>query len=77
MYTSFVRYQSRLIRVFDQLAVPYGFQVVNASQPADRVLNVLKTAISPLFEERGSGRAVPRPRQAKRSPRAKVAAIPL
>jgi len=50
MYTSFLRYQSRLIRVFDQLAVPYGFQVVDASQSADQVFNELKSSILTIFE---------------------------
>src|SRR5271166_1579945 len=30
MYDSFVRYQARLIRVFDRLSTPYGFEVVDA-----------------------------------------------
>jgi hypothetical protein len=50
MFTSFVRYQTRLVRVFDQLAVPYGFQVVDASQSADQVFNELKTSITTIFE---------------------------
>ncbi len=33
MYDSFVRYQARLIRVFDRLAKPYGFEVVDAGRP--------------------------------------------
>jgi dTMP kinase len=49
MYTSFVRYQARLLRVFDQLAGPYGFQIVDASQSSDQVLSVLKGSISAVF----------------------------
>jgi len=72
MYTSFLRYQSRLIRVFDQLAVPYGFQVVDASQSADQVFNELKSSILTIFEgqadapaasttkKKGPGRSSPR-----------------
>src|SRR5579863_6225886 len=37
MYDSFLRYQARLIRVFDSLAEPYDFQTIDASQSADRV----------------------------------------
>src|SRR5712671_8176936 len=37
MYESFVRYQSSLIQVFDDMAEPYGFRVIDASQPVDRV----------------------------------------
>src|SRR5512132_3945562 len=46
MYESFVRYQSSLIQVFDDMADPYGFEVIDASQPADRVFESLKKAIS-------------------------------
>ena len=49
MYESFVRYQSRLIRVFDRLAKPYGFEVVDAARPSSRVLELLKTSISKVF----------------------------
>jgi hypothetical protein len=37
IYDSFVRYQARLIRVFDRLAKPYGFEVVDAGRPAEEV----------------------------------------
>jgi dTMP kinase len=50
MYESFVRYQSSLIQVFDDMAEPYGFNVINASQPADRVFESLKKAISKVVE---------------------------
>ena len=50
MYTSFVRYQARLVRVFDQLAAPFGFQVIDASQSADQVFNELKSSISTMYE---------------------------
>jgi dTMP kinase len=50
MYDSFVRYQTRLIKVFDKLAEPYGFEVVDASRPADEVFQDLKQRISRIFE---------------------------
>jgi dTMP kinase len=50
MYDSFVRYQSRLIRVFDSLAVPYGFQVVDATRPPVEVFESLKTSVSRIFD---------------------------
>ena len=50
MYESFVRYQSSLIQVFDDMADPYGFEVIDASQPADRVFESLKKAISKVVE---------------------------
>ena len=64
MYHSFVRYQARLIHVFDQLAVPYGFQVVDASQSADQVLNELKRSISTIFETPAETKASPARRRA-------------
>ena len=50
MYNSFVRYQSRLIRVFDSLAEPYGFQVIDATRPAVEVFESLKTSVSEIFD---------------------------
>jgi hypothetical protein len=45
-----VRYQSSLIQVFDDMAEPYGFDVIDASQPVDRVFESLKKAISKVVE---------------------------
>src|SRR3954466_7476751 len=50
MFESFVRYQSSLIQVFDDLAEPYGFDVIDASQPVERVFESLKKAISKVVE---------------------------
>ena len=50
MYDSFVRYQSRLIRVFDSLAAPYGFEVIDATRPPVEVFESLKTSMSRIFE---------------------------
>jgi dTMP kinase len=50
MYDSFVRYQSRLIKVFDQLAGPYGFQVIDASRSADQVFAALKASIEKTLD---------------------------
>jgi len=50
MYESFVRYQSRLIQVFDNMAEPYGFETIDASQSADRVFVSLQRAISRVVE---------------------------
>ena len=49
MYDSFVRYQTRLIRVFDRLAQPYGFTTVDASRPPDQVFEALRAEISRTF----------------------------
>jgi dTMP kinase len=51
MYESFVRYQSRLIRVFDQLAESYGFRIIDATRPATEVFESLKDVISGVYEK--------------------------
>jgi hypothetical protein len=45
-----VRYQSRLIQVFDNMAEPYDFQTIDASQSPDRVFISLQRAISKVVE---------------------------
>ncbi|MBV8847402.1 MAG: hypothetical protein JO307_31720 [Bryobacterales bacterium] len=45
MCDSFVRYQARLIRVFDRLAGPYGFELVDAGRSPDEVFESLKASI--------------------------------
>jgi dTMP kinase len=50
MFDSFVHYQSSLIQVFDDLADPYGFQVIDASQSVDRVFASFQTSISKVLE---------------------------
>jgi len=50
MYESFVRYQSRLIQVFDNMAKPYGFQTIDASQSPDRVFASLQREIAKVVE---------------------------
>src|SRR5580692_8630333 len=52
MYDSFVRYQTRLIRVFDRLSTPYGFTLVDASRPAEEVFEALQAAISNVLAAR-------------------------
>lgn len=50
MFGSFVRYQTRLVKVFDRMAGTYGFEVVDASQSQDQVFDALKSSIGRLFE---------------------------
>jgi len=50
MFDSFVRYQSRLIRVFDSLAAPYNFQVIDASRPPVEVFESLKASVARIFD---------------------------
>src|ERR1700726_3335351 len=49
MYDSFVKYQSRLIRVFDQLSKTYDIEMIDATRPADEIFHDLQTSISRLF----------------------------
>ncbi|HEY1759540.1 MAG TPA: hypothetical protein VGG72_29475 [Bryobacteraceae bacterium] len=58
MYDSFVRYQTRLIQVFDRLSIPYGFEVVDAGRPVEEVFEALQSAISRMLApSRSNGRA--------------------
>jgi len=50
MHDSFVRYQSRLIKVFDSLAEPYGFEVVDATRPPVEVFEALKDSVARIFD---------------------------
>ena len=59
MYDSFVRYQSRLIRVFDSLAEPYGFEVIDATRPPVEVFESLKASVSRIFEPQQKPKPVP------------------
>jgi dTMP kinase len=52
MYDSFVRYQTRLIRVFDRLSKPYGFEVVDAGRPAEEVFEALQASILSILAGR-------------------------
>ena len=74
MYESFVRYQSSLIQVFDDMADPYGFQVIDASQPSARVFEALQTSISKIVEMEAPAKQ--RARRKAAAPAAKVARSP-
>jgi dTMP kinase len=84
MYDSFVRYQTRLIRVFDRLATPYGFEVVDAGRPAEEVFEALQAAISSILvprhalrtPERTSARASRRPAARGKRPASRFNGVP-
>ncbi len=60
MYSSFVRYQSRLIRVFDGLAKTYDIEMIDASRPPDEIFQELQSSISRLFTpQRAARKATP------------------
>jgi dTMP kinase len=66
MYDSFVRYQARLIRVFDSLATPYGFQVIDATRPPLEVYESLKASMSKIFDGQGPGKPAHRRKSVQR-----------
>jgi dTMP kinase len=49
MYDSFVKYQARLIRVFDSLAASYEIEMIDATRTADEIFHELQTSIGRLF----------------------------
>lgn len=52
MYDSFRKYQSQLLRVYDQLALEYQFHVLNARHSVQRTQRALQQAITEyLFEK--------------------------
>jgi dTMP kinase len=48
MYESFVKYQTRLIRALDSMVEPYGFSVIDAGQPIERIFRELQRQMSRL-----------------------------
>src|SRR5499427_4108803 len=48
MYESFVRYQVRLIKALDSMVEPYGFTIVDASQPIPNIFRELQRRIAKL-----------------------------
>ena len=58
MYSSFVRYQARLIRVFDGLARTYDIEMIDASRPPDEIFHELQSSISRLFTPQRAERKV-------------------
>lgn len=61
MYESFRRYQSQLLKVYDQLALEYNFQVLSARHSVTRTQRALQEAITKyLFQ--GQKRRAPRSR---------------
>src|SRR5215471_399820 len=48
MHDSFVRYQTRVMQMLDQLATKYGFVTLDASKPADLIFAELQRQIATL-----------------------------
>jgi dTMP kinase len=51
MHESFLRYQTRLIRVLDSMARKYAFETIDASQSAEVIFADLQQRIAGLFKE--------------------------
>jgi dTMP kinase len=51
LFESFVNYQTRMLKQFDDLSSEYGFQVIDASQSIEQVTEQLKERIFPLLPE--------------------------
>jgi len=69
MFESFVKYQTRLIHVFDRLAKTYDIQMIDAARSADEIFLELQTSISLLFappSQQARKAAAPRPPAAKK-----------
>jgi dTMP kinase len=46
MYESFIRYQNRLVKTLDSMVEPYGFEVIDAAQPIERIFRDLQRRIA-------------------------------
>jgi dTMP kinase len=57
MYESFIRYQTRLIKALDSMAQPYGFTVIDATQPVDTIFRELQSRIGGLGLEKVANHA--------------------
>jgi dTMP kinase len=69
-FQSFVRYQRRLIQALDSMAVPYGFTIVDATQPAEAIFSELQQHVAALSFEKVNGAAArPARRAVRRTPR--------
>jgi len=50
LYDSFVEYQKRLLKEFDNMAAQYNFQVVETSPNIEEVFAQIKARIAPLLK---------------------------
>jgi dTMP kinase len=49
-YDSFVEYQTRMLREFENMAAPYHFQIIEASPNIEEVFDAIKSRIEPLLK---------------------------
>jgi len=55
LYRSFVRYQNRLLHVFDDLGDHYNFSVINANRPVKPVFDDLRSGVLRVVEQMQDG----------------------
>jgi dTMP kinase len=60
MYDSFVRYQIRVMRTLDELALKYGFVTLDAGKPADLIFAELQRQIATLGLHTGKAKPPPK-----------------
>src|SRR5438105_10104648 len=51
LFESFVNYQTNLLEQFDSMVEEYGFEVIDASQPVERIAEQLKEKVLPLLPQ--------------------------
>src|SRR5713226_7737735 len=51
LFDSFVRYQNRMLAQFDAMAPEYGFEMIDANQPVERIVDQLKQKVLPLLPQ--------------------------
>jgi dTMP kinase len=51
LFESFVGYQSRMLDQFDAMSQEYNFEVIDASQPIERIAEHLKAKVLPLLPQ--------------------------
>lgn len=75
-YDSFIAYQTRLLKEFDEISIDYGFHVVDASRTVRRVAAELRKAIAKVIDEQDIAQAgkVPRTRTSRMARRTEQAA---
>jgi dTMP kinase len=54
LYDSFVEYQTQMLSEFEQMTGEYGFQVIDASRPVQRVAADLRRAVARVINQRNS-----------------------
>jgi len=50
MYESFVEYQTRILKEFDNMAVPYNFKLVDAAPSIEEVFEQVRNSVEPLLD---------------------------